>query len=187
MLHLGLMKLSEENKDIWTAEDEATFWPLYRKWERLRSKRRNNKTRVKKFGARTRDTIVIPIEKTHGDCLQCGTKKGGIGWWIYLRALWQSKRPTRPLRRTVDGVTFCLQFLSLVVTGREVKENNFVYVLGNQLKNLTRLNELPSVCIPVPYIVTLIYLQTFLYLNEDPDTVIANRVKKEWRVDFEKK
>jgi hypothetical protein len=25
MLHLGLMKLSEENKDIWTAEDEATF------------------------------------------------------------------------------------------------------------------------------------------------------------------
>jgi len=60
---LGLMKLSEENKNIWTAEDEATFWSLYRKWERLRSKRRHNKTRVKKFGARTRDTIVIPIEK----------------------------------------------------------------------------------------------------------------------------
>jgi len=46
-------KAENEDDEVWTAEDEAVFRPLYRKLQRIRIKELRNKTRVNKFSKRT--------------------------------------------------------------------------------------------------------------------------------------
>lgn len=45
-------------EEVWSVEDEAVFRPLYRKWQRIRSRKRNDaNNRKKQYGPRTRLTV----------------------------------------------------------------------------------------------------------------------------------